>query len=250
MDQRIIFLPLLIVSQIIIGAWWYQQPESFMWLGAAILLINLASAKWLGSTRIDWWKFALLPSVLMISGLSYALMISVPSLALGVIGVSVFGSIIYWRLVFLYAFKQGSFRPFSLERSSTYLSLIAIFFSAAAIFGFKTFLDYPDWQLFGVSLLMSAALVTQWLWFEKAEQHLNWIYGAILMLGLAEFYIALSFLPINFHLLGFMLAVMWYGLSSLLSRQISGQLNLARARFILIVTILVSLAVLLTARWF
>jgi hypothetical protein len=250
MEQRIMFLPLLLVSNILIGLCWYLRPEYFLYLGLFILLVNLSAAWWLGSTRKDWWQFSLLPIALHISGLSYALMISHSSLASLVAIASLAGVVIYWRLVFLYAFHQGSFKPFSLEHSSNYLSLLAMFFGAASIFGLKTFLDLADWQLLLGGILLSLALVTQWLWFEKGQWRTHWIYAVIILVSLTEFFIALSFLPINFHLLGFMMAVMWYGLSSLFTRQIAGQLSNARARFVVVITLIVSLAVLLTARWF
>ncbi len=250
MDQRIIFLPLLIISNIVISAWWYQRPQDMLWLSIALVVINVFSAWWLGRSRKDWWIFSLLPLFLLLSGLSYSLMFGQQFLALGIISISTLGSILYWRLVFLYAFRQGAFRPFSLEKSSNYLSLLTIFFSTASIFGLKIFIDLPLWQLLSAAVITNLAVITQWLWFEKIVWRTHWVYGVLMFLALLEFYIVFSFLPINFHILGFSMAVMWYALSTIVSDQLSGHPSSARARFVLIITLVATLAVLLTARWF
>jgi hypothetical protein len=250
MDLRLIFLPLTVIYSVLVGVWWFVRPEHFFWLLLAILVHSFISAWWLTRSRKDWPIFALLPLFLFASGLSYALTISVQNVAIAIVAVSILGTILYWRLVFLYTFKQSLYRPFSLERLSSYLSFLTIYFSAAALFGVKIFLNIPDIQLFGAMGLVVAAISIQWLWFQKVSLAIGWVYGITTFLVVTEIFLIVGYLPINFHLLGFCVAIVWYAVSTLLGYQLAKTLNLTRVRLVLIISLGILLAALLTARWF
>ncbi len=250
MDLRLIFLPLTVIYSVLVGAWWFVRPEDFFWLLLAILIHSIVSAWWLTRSRKDWLIFALLPLFLFASGLSYALTISVQNIAIGVVLIAVIGTILYWRLVFLYTFKQSLYRPFSLERLSSYLSFLTVYFAAAALFGVKIFLNIPDIQLFGGICAVLAAMSIQWLWFQKVPFALGWVYGITSFLVVSEVFVIVAYLPINFHLLGFCVAIVWYAVSTLLGYQLAKTLNLTRVRLVLVISLVILLAALLTARWF
>ncbi len=250
MDLRLIFLPLTVIYSVLVSVWWFVRPEHFFWLLLAILIHSFVSAWWLTRTRKDWAIFALLPLFLFASGLSYALIISIQNVAIVVVVISLLGTILYWRLVFLYTFKQSLYRPFSLERLSSYLSFLTIYFSAAALFGLKIFLNIPDMQLLGVMSLVLIATIIQWLWFQKISLPLGWVYGISAFIVVMEIFLIVGYLPINFHLLGFCVAIVWYAVSTLLGYQLAKTLNLTRVRLVLIISLGILLAALLTARWF
>jgi hypothetical protein len=57
-------------------------------------------------------------------------------------------------------------------------------------------------------------------------------------------------LPLDFNILGFMLASTWYALSGIVAAHVSGRLTAGRLRLILGIIFGSWLIILVTARWF
>jgi len=250
MDSKIIFLPTIILSNLALFVWWYFRSSDFIFILLAIILINLATAWWINSSRRDWWSFALLPIIFTISALSYALIISNASVVLAIVVLAYIILVVYWRLIFVYVFRHFSYRPFSLERLFYYLSFISIFFFSAAAYGIKTFLDVPLWQLIGVILLFQIILTYLWSWVHKIDLTIVWPYSIALIVMIIELFIVVSLLSLNFNISGFVIASSWHGLSFLITEHLGGRLTHQRSRFIISLIIIIWLAVLITARWF
>jgi len=250
MDSRIFFLPFVIFTTIAVSAWWYIRTTDFLLIIVAIIALNICLSWWLNRPRKDWWNFALLPTLLWSSALSYALVLSDSQLVAVVIIVSGLGVIFYWRQVFLYIFRQTAYRPFSLERLSAYLAFLTIFFSVGAAYGVRTFLDISSFQLSTVIFLFIAGVIYQWAWVQKLSFENSWRYCLAFAFILVEFFYVLGFLPIHFNILGFLLASSWYTMSSLASYDLTGHLTVARARLVLSILAFSWLIVLVTARWF
>ncbi len=250
MDSRFLFLPTAVFFLIALFLWWNSRPEDFATVMTVAGFGNLFAAWWIMKSRRDWLSFALLPALLLWSSLSYALLVSSQQLAWLILLLSAAALIAYWRLVYMYAFKHANYRPFSLERLSGYISFMTAFFSAAAAYGLKTFLDLPTWQLILGIVGVQAGLAYQWMWVQKAEWKHTGTYALLFIAVAVEFFIIFGFLPFDFNILGFFLASIWYGVSYIASAQASGQLTKSKWRFALGLVAASWLLVLLTARWF
>jgi hypothetical protein len=250
MNPKLFFPPIITIIIASLPFWWYNRTADLGYIMLAILLINLGAAFWLVRSRRDWWSFAILPILLLASAFAYALIISLSWLALAIVSFAAIAAIAYWRLVFLYILKQNLYRPLSLERLSSFLSFFVIFFTAAAAYGLKVFLDLPNWQTVGVAFIFLSAIIYQWFWVRQLVWRTSWYYLLAFIVVMTEIFLVFGFLPFDFIVIGFLFASLWHGLSFLVAEHLSGQLTLKRSRFIISLIIILWVAILLTARWF
>lgn len=250
MDSRIFFLSTIGLLIALLHGWWFVRIVDLGVLIVAIVILYLVAAWWLDHSRADWWSFAILPTLLNWSAFTYALILNNERLTIVVLLASALLSIFYWRLMFLYVFKHTSYKPFSLERLAPYLSFITVFFTAAAVYGLRTFLNIPDIQLAGILILFQLGLVHQWLWAHKVDWRSAWLYALVFILVITELFFVLNFLPIDFNVKGFMLASVWYSLSGISADYLRGHLTKNRLRLIIGLLFGTWLIVLVTARWF
>jgi len=250
MDSRLLFLPTIVVSFIAIIVWWYLRTVDFGIIMGVVGFINLAAAWWITRERRDWWSFSIVPALLLWSSLSYSLVVLNSSIALISVIVATVLAILYWRLVFLYAFNHTAYRPFSLERLFGYASFIILFFSISAAYSLKTFLDLPTWQPATIILLIVIGLAYQWQWMQKIDWKQAWPYVVLFPIAITELFFVAAFLPLDSSILGFLLASTWYAISYLAATNVAGRLTPQQLRLISGTVIFLWIILLLTARWF
>lgn len=250
MDSKIFFLPAIMLAVVGLHGWWFLRITDFGIILLMTAIIYFGAAWWLDNSRRDWWSFAILPTLLSWSVLSYGLIVSTSLLRVLVIVLSVFMSIIYWRLVYLYVVRHTSYKPFSLERLAPYLSFVTVFFAAAAAYGLRIFLDVPGIQLWVILIIFQLGIVHQWLWSHKVSWKSAWRYAAAFILVITELFFIFDFLPFDYNVLGFMLASVWYAISGLAANFIAGRLTGNKTKLIIFLLLVTWIIVLVTARWF
>lgn len=250
MDSKIFFLPAIVLAILALHGWWFLRISDFGLILLAIAAIYFAAAWWLDRSRRDWWSFAILPTLLNWSVLSYALIVSNGLLRTIVVILSVVMSVIYWRLIYLYVVRHTSYKPFSLERLAPYLSFATVFFAASAAYGLRIFLDVPETQLWAILIVFQLGIVHQWLWSHKVSWQNAWRYAVAFMLVITELFFVLDFLPFDYNILGFMLASAWYAISGLAANYVAGRLTGNKTRLIIFLVFATWLIILVTARWF
>lgn len=250
MSYVFLILPYITLLTAGLFGWWYFDPASIMWVLVGIIVGYAFGAWWLDQSRSDWWRFAVTPTLLAISGLLFSLLVSGrPAAAVVLIGIG-FLVLLYWRYAYLYAARPGSYAPFSLERLAASLDLLAVYFLAAAAYGLKTFLDVSVWSITAVFAAFSILLWMQWLWTHKISRQAGWKYALAGAVILIELFWLQSYSPLDFRLLAFPVATGYYVLLNLMSQKMTGGLE-RRKIYVLGAIVIVSwLAVFLTARWF
>lgn len=250
MPYLFLVIPYIVLLTAGLFGWWYLDPTSVAWVLGGIILGYLFAAWRLQQTRSDWWRFAVTPILLALAGLLFSLLVSGGFSALAVlIGIGLL-EIPYWRYVYLYAARPGSYAPFSLERLSASLDFLTVYFLAAAAYGLKTFLDVPTWLITLCFALLIGLIWNQWLWASKVNLAAGWRYAAVATIVLVELFWLQGFSPLDFRLLAFPVATGYYVLLNLMSLRLAGTLE-RRALYALGGVMLASwLAVFLTAHWF
>lgn len=250
MRFRFFIIPFIVLLTIAVSIWWFFDATNAIW----IILTLVAGYSWAGwkldPERKDWWRFAIIPWLMAVTILFFSILISGVLLYVLLAVLSVLLQIIYWRQLLTYTSESTSYIPFSLERLSFSYNFLILFFATASIFGFKRFLDIPEWILWPTFAICLAILIAQRLWLTDAHQNTAWRLATTIFIAVMELFIVASFLPLDFRLLAFLVAAAYYGFVSYGFGRSDQEVSQLHVRLLLIIITLGCLAVLATARWY
>lgn len=245
------FIPVLAgISSPLLWWWLSQVPNNFWIVFLVIIFLNL-----LAMFMIDrkagkkWWNFALLPMLAQLVVMGYAIIISSQLLIIILMTCLVVFVYIYWRYVYFYFHRPKSYPSFSLEQLSFYINYLLIFFLGALAFGLRSFLNFNLGILAGGVAVVTALVLYQIMWVSKVDWHKFIWYWLVYLIVMMETFWALSFLPLNHNLLGFLWASVYYFFSVLLNDLLNHQFASKRVRTYLIMIIIGWVILLLSARW-
>lgn len=197
----------------------------------------------------EWWNFLILPSMFYLGSVVLSTMI--PSRAIIQLIIVLNTVFLYLYLVTIYYFliNKDSYKDNSLENISSYGNFLAFYFTASAIYGLQSFLHISIWMLMLVFIVASALIIYQVMWANKINDKVGFFYLLILSLVLVELAWSVSFLTLNFYILGLIIAVCYYILIGLVRFYLLKKLNKKLVKMYLIFGFSSIIIVLITARW-
>jgi hypothetical protein len=195
------------------------------------------------------WKFLITPLSLVLSGLFFIIFLENLFLKhfLAILISILVG--FFLENIIIYIYFHERYQASSLENISNYLNLISIFFFTSSIFGVFSFLNISLWLLTILILVIVALLIYETMWINKFFSFKKWIYILVISLISVETFWAVTFLPVSFYVSGAILTIVYYILSGLSRNYLLGILDKRILKRYLIVSIIVLILILGTAKW-
>lgn len=245
------FIPFLAAVSSPLWWWWLSRvPNAYWMVFLAIIFFNLLAGLIVNKEKgRKWWNFAILPMLSQLVVLGYAIIISSQLLISFLITALVLFIYIYWRYVYFYFHRPKSYPSFSLEQLSFYINYLLIFLLGALAFGLRSLLNYNLAILAGGVAIITTLILYQIMWVSKVDWYKFGWYLLVYLIVLMQAFWALSFLPLNHNLLGFLWASIYYFFSVLLNDLLNHQLASKRVRVYLIMIMIGWIVLLLSARW-
>jgi hypothetical protein len=240
------------------------QATWLWWSLLFVLLINLLNLKFLpGINRPLWPKMLLIavPSLFSLGALIYVSILGQDFSLQILVFLATLIIYQYWRL----AYKKLSPKPIGEkllqvfgDRSgqlafigvSLYVNFLAMFLLASSFLAIKFFLDLSYLLMFSLLaivvlvLTLSAAELSGL--FNEIDQRFFWL---LVSLVVWQFGVSLFFLPLNYSVSGFLLALAFYAAINLTRFALSGSLKGNRLRWYIGFPLLATLILLFTAQW-
>lgn len=174
---------------------------------AALLIISIVSLLILMGDKIrEHWPIAVHIIFLILSGFLFSLLLSQAVLYQLFLIMMFF---LYWfvlKTLFQFLYQPRLYCPHSLENASIWLTFLIVFFCAAELNALSVFYNISVWLTILPFFVFSLWSYFYLFWINdiKFERRIEIL--VIFSLILTEFYFVLNFLPINFHLIGLLLA--------------------------------------------
>lgn len=247
------FLPLFVPLAVYALAEMYFFYPKLIYAAAVFinLLIFFAVWRFSAASQVDkqWWNYLILPAVMTTAVMAYSVFLSFkPAIQLLFI-LNLAFLYFYLRQIYYYLLNPSLYKVFSLENISSYASWFSFFLLAAAVYGLQSFLNLPIFYLALVILAATALISYQIIWANKIELKKGLPYILISCLLLVELGWSISFLPFNYNISGFCLAICFYMVSGLTKNQLLGKLDAARVKMYLTLGSVSLFLMLFTARW-
>jgi len=240
------------------------QATWLWWVLLFIFIVNLINLKFLPGVNRPFWPRMLLASVPTLFSLGTLIYVSLLAQRFSLQVLVFIAALIiyqYWRL----AYKKLSPKPikqkllqvfgdksgeFAFIGVSLYVNFLAIFLLASSFLAIKYFLDLPYLLMFSllaiVVLVLTLAAAELSGLFNKSEQRFFWL---VVSLVVWQFGVSLFFLPLNYSVSGFLLALAFYAAINLTRFALSGELKANRLRWYIGFPLLATFILLFTAQW-
>lgn len=228
----------------------YQPDFFFVSLGLGALIIIFYVRSLIKKRGGRFWPVFILPPVLFYLSFSLYSAIIVSQFWIQTIFLLIaWFSFSYLKNIYYYFSFGAPEREVRLRRliaSGTFLSTFAF---AANLYGLPIFLSWPFALILLAFAAISLGLFGQFLIFSSQVNHEERHFLAINVLVLAEFAGVLYFLPLNYNILGLLVAVVFYFLVMLNDWRAAERLNFKNVKWPVFIVSAIIILILLTARW-
>ena len=155
----------------------------------------------------------------------------------------------YFSAIYYLLVNSNNFKKENLRNLSSYGNFLAYFFFSSSIYGFQVFLNIQVWILMLIVIIFTALIVYQVIWANEISLKISLFYIALICLVLTEIAWSVSFLSLNYYILGLIVSICYYIIIGLTRFFLQDILNKKLIKQYLIFGFLSILSVLFTARW-
>jgi hypothetical protein len=228
----------------------FEPSFFFISLSLGILLIVFYVRSIAKTHSSKFWPLFVLPPVLFYAGFSFYSAIIVSQFWMQAIFLLIAWFIFsYLQNIYYYFFAGTPERESKLHQLLLSGSFLAAFAIAATLYALPIFLSWPFGLLILLFVVIAAALFGQFLIFAKNIDKTSWLFWGINIFILAEFAGILFLLPLNYNVLGLLLAIVFYFLVLFDDWRSQDRLFWKNVRWPIIITSLIFALILLSARW-
>lgn len=228
-------------------------PKQIYWLAPLCLgVIILAIWQLIDRSFYNkkFWQLLITPALLFASGLLFFSFLEGYLFQQAFLLVLVILIWAFLQVIFLMHHSRPHYQPYALENIIVHLNLIIIFFTAASFFSLIVFLGISLGILLVIFYLVTFLLAYQLLWVSGTTFTANWPYAVIITIVLTEIFWAVSFLPTSVYVNGLVLAISYYLIAGLTRNWLLEIKEKKVVRRYLLISILVFIITMLTAKWF
>jgi hypothetical protein len=230
------------------------MPWLLYWLPWFILFWILGATRIMlvrGQNKPDWWRFAILPSAFYLGTLLYGSLLRLDRVWIMQLLFLLAAAVIYYyyRYTYFYLFRPVKYRVASIENLSLYANFFSFFFTVAGLYGIQSSLNAPLWQFILFLSLFTVAVLYQLLWANKLSVQESIVFLLVDVLVIIELAWSLAFWPVNYHIAGLTLAIIYYCLSNLTRLHLLHELDKNKIKTYLIYSAGILALLWLTAQW-
>ncbi|NTW22655.1 hypothetical protein HGA34_03920 [Candidatus Falkowbacteria bacterium] len=230
-NHRLLYGAVIAVNAVMVWAVWRMAKDS--------------------SVSKEWWHFSIMPVVYFSSVVMYTTLLRLED-KFFIQFLYLFSTAVlylFFRFSYFFLLRPMSYKVSSIENLSSYANFLSFYFIAASLYGFQAFLKMSAWPLLLGLAAACILMIYQLFWASKISFKSSATYLFVIASCLLEAAWALSFWPLNFHVVGLSLAIGYYVLANLARFTLLGQIDGRRIKYNLWFAG-VSLGLLwLTARW-
>ncbi len=155
----------------------------------------------------------------------------------------------YLKNIYYYFSFGAPEREIKLRRLLTGGSFLSVFAIAATLYGLPIFLNWSFVVLLMIFVLFALALFSQFLVFSKDIDNPQLLFLGIDVLVLAEFAGVFFLFPLNYNILGFLVAIIFYLLLLFNNWRLEERLVFKHLRWPIAVAGFIFIIMFLSARW-
>lgn len=230
-----------------------KSPRQIYWLAPVALALTFLSVWQLTGQSLSnkkFWRFLITPLIFLAGSLLFLSFLEgfywrqffclITAVLLGV----------FLEMIYLWFHRRPKYQPNALENISAHLNLLTVFLLASSAYSLIIFLAFPLWLLLILFALSVLILTYELCWVDNVIFPASWPYLVVITLITLEVFLAVSFLPNSVYISGLIVAVVYYLMTGLARNWFLGVKENKVIKRYLLISLIILLIVLLTAKWF
>lgn len=228
------------------------DANAIRWMPAVFLVLLLALGQ--VSAREDmrsrsFWLLMLAPVLLTVTAFGFESILVHPLWRWIVVGAVTVLLLWFFQNVYQFRYDHERYQLHAIENISTYMNLVAVFFMATTLSSLLLYFHISHYLLLLLGLALFLLLVLQILWMHEVKIRKQYAYIIVLPLALTQVLWAALWLPTNFFVVGTLVTLCYYALTSLARQHILERLDATVLRRYAMIALLGILITLSTAQW-
>lgn len=227
------------------------KPAFFWWAAVLTLFFN-AFFIWLAARakfNANFWKFLISPFLFLLGGLIFLGFSDSFIVKELVIVFLVIANTIFLYYLITHSYHKYKYKEHSLSIVSRIINISSIFFLFSGFYYLQVFLKIPLWLLVIAAGLVSYLIIYQFFSISKIQSKTNKIFILICSAIILELFYIIHWLPLIAIAKGILITSTYYFITSLARHYINSTLAKTVWLRYSLVTGLIWLLTLLTARW-
>ncbi len=188
-------------------------PMFMVWAASAIAVAVFALLWWVVRPKLHgpgFWLLIIFAEVFVLSAMFSLVFLEQPiSRHLFSVFIAIVAGIIVHN-IYTFLWEPHRYQPYAIENLSTYVNIMSIFFFVSASATLHLLTSFSMWPLALMAAVVVGAVTLQTLWAQKIPLSLAMRYAFIFAFGVAELYLAASFLPVRPYVLAIFVVVPFY----------------------------------------
>lgn len=225
----------------------------YIYLSAAVLtILFFIYLKYLIDDKVispDFAGLSVLPILFYAAVISFLIIIDSVDLKHYVIAFFSFIMMIYFDMTFFYYYAPWKYKPNALENISSVINLLTFFLIAITLYAVSTLLYLPSYLLAISLFVIVYLLLNQYFWINKISLNYKFVCILIMTIIIAEFFLVLSFLPMNFYVISILLTILYYFITGIYKAKLLQKLNNKMIWRYLTISVVMLLIIIFTSQW-
>ncbi|MDA3802437.1 MAG: hypothetical protein PF488_00880 [Patescibacteria group bacterium] len=245
-------VPLIIPFILLVLSELFLIYPSFFFVSISLgLIFILFGIRYLAKDNDEkfWPSYLVLPSFIWIGFSSYAYLLPNQFLIQLFHLSMVILNFIYFKYIYYYLFSKKNEKEKSLDNFSYNYSFLIVFTLFSSFYTLPLFININFTLFFFALGLVLLLLFWQTILFLKGDRQVKVILAFISAILLGQLSWVLFMLPLKANILGFIMALIFYFVSTMLRLNIKGELNKTTIKWPLVLTIIMIVLVLFSAPW-
>ena len=220
-----------------------------MLLALGLIVVGTKFVTRASAISTEFLKVLIAPLLLFVSGAAFTLFLdNGTARVISLVAVCAFLAV-FFENVFRYYYAPRAYQPYALEHLSNSLNTIIAFLAGSSLYALMTLLSVKVWMLSAFAVLVFTLLVVQSRWTHGIETNASLSYIIVFDILILEVFWAIAFLPVNFYVHAFMLALAHYSLWGIFQAKLKGTLDRSLVFRYSAVSILLLFMVIATSPW-
>jgi hypothetical protein len=229
-----------------------RAPVLILRLGPVILAmvgLSVWHVIWGQPRYWRFWRFVVTPAMCALTGLVFLTFIEERWAQYVVVALIGLLEGLFLEIMYVYFYDRPKYQPHALENIVSHANVVTMFFLTSGMLSVMVTLAVSPWPLTAIVAAGTLALTYVLFWASELPWRVTWPVIVGITALVTEVFVAVTFLPSSVYVGGFVCTICYYAVAGLMRNWLLDIRHQSVVRRYLLITSVLLVLVLVTAKW-